>query len=145
MDFRDRTKALIGKRGLNAFSLAREIGVGRTVISEMLEGRSKHPRLDTLQKMAQGLGTSVAYLIGETDDPEPAAPLRSPKASLLTVLDAVEVLPTPRGRVWAQVPTEDGMIGLLLTGPQALDMAKNLERAEGRAAVSSSACAGVSL
>lgn len=36
-------------------------------------GRTKNPRSDHLEALAQALGVSVLYLLGHTDDPSPAA------------------------------------------------------------------------
>lgn len=36
-------------------------------------GRTKNPRMDQLQALAQALGVSVPYLMGETDETGPGA------------------------------------------------------------------------
>jgi transcriptional regulator with XRE-family HTH domain len=42
-------------------------------------GRTKNPRMDQLQALAQALGVSVPYLMGETDEPGPGGRRRPRK------------------------------------------------------------------
>lgn len=41
----------------------------KETVRKILDGTTKHPRIDTLQKLAGVLDTSVEWLLGETDDP----------------------------------------------------------------------------
>ncbi len=85
----DRLAKLMEQRGIGQSELARRIGVSQTsiwkLVNEPSQG-SKHTH-----KIARELGTSSAYLMGETDDPlEGALPVPSPK-TLADQLDLVEV------------------------------------------------------
>lgn len=88
----DRLVDLMRQRGLSQSELARRTGVSSTAIwkltSETAQGSqgSKH-----IHKIARELGTTPAYLMGETDDPaEGALPAPTP-ALLAEQLDLVEV------------------------------------------------------
>lgn len=71
------------KGRLNQEELASLIGVHTNTISRWENG-SRSPDAGTLQKIAQALDTTTAYLLGETDDPaRPGAPQAASKAVVL--------------------------------------------------------------
>ena len=51
------------KRGISQNELARRAGVKQSVISYIENGRTKHPRIDTLTALAEVLGVSVEKLV----------------------------------------------------------------------------------
>ena len=63
----DRLNGLIAEKGTNAAELAKTAGLNPTGIRDILEGKSKNPKLDTLRKIATALNTSVSFLAGETN------------------------------------------------------------------------------
>lgn len=67
MDFGERLKR-VRKGRYNQEELASLIGVHTNTISRWENG-SRSPDADTLQKLAQALDTTTAYLLGEVDDP----------------------------------------------------------------------------
>ncbi len=83
----ERLRERIKISGLSQAELARRVGVSQPVISQLLAGDSAGST--KLHLIARELGTSPAYLVGETDDPdEGAQPLPSPNA-LTDQLDLV--------------------------------------------------------
>lgn len=62
---------------LSQQDLADSSGVSMHTIFRAEKGNDVHPQ--NLQKIARGLDTSVAYLIGETDDPAPPEERTSPQ------------------------------------------------------------------
>ncbi|RSV12308.1 helix-turn-helix transcriptional regulator [Sphingomonas sp. ABOLF] len=85
----ERVRALMAERGLSQSALARAVGVTQGAIAKIVSsnpGGSSH-----LHKIARELGTSVAYLTGETDDrSEGALPLPTP-VLIAEQLDLVEI------------------------------------------------------
>lgn len=63
-----RLKQLRGNRTLG--EVASDMGLGKTTLHGYESGR-REPDLATLQRLAHYYGTSMAYLVGETDDPRP--------------------------------------------------------------------------
>lgn len=55
--------------GSNQFRLASDVGLGRDAVRDILRGKVRSPGAVSLSKLAKGLGTSIDYLIGETDEP----------------------------------------------------------------------------
>ncbi len=53
-----------------------------SLIPNIIYGRSKHPRVDTLQRIAEALETTTAYLNGLTDDPSIDAPAEFSRAAV---------------------------------------------------------------
>lgn len=82
MDFGERLKR-VRKGRYNQEELASLIGVHTNTISRWENG-SRSPDAGTLQKLAQALDTTTAYLLGEVDDPaRPDAPQAASKAVVL--------------------------------------------------------------
>ncbi len=50
-------------RGFNQKSLARKAGLNETGVRDILQGKSRHPRHDTIEKIAGALGCSVIDLL----------------------------------------------------------------------------------
>jgi len=56
---------------LSIEEVGRRSGVSPSYISRIVRGERVNVGLETIQKIAHGLGTSISYLVGETDDPSP--------------------------------------------------------------------------
>lgn len=68
---------------LNPKSLSQKAKLNDTAVRDILEGRSKNPRHDTLQKIAKALGCSLGDLTGDR-------PIRSP-AELKDQFDTISI------------------------------------------------------
>ncbi|MGF0118956.1 MULTISPECIES: helix-turn-helix domain-containing protein [unclassified Pseudoclavibacter] len=69
----ERIVALLWRRKMRQSDLSDAIGVARPNISSKLRGNRRW-YLFEIVGIAEALGTSVAYLIGETDDDKPLRP-----------------------------------------------------------------------
>lgn len=59
----------IERKGTNAAEVARKAGLNPTGVYDILSGKSRSPRLDTLQKIAvSGLGIPVSALLSDASD-----------------------------------------------------------------------------
>lgn len=58
-------RALMEARGQNPRSLSVLAGLNPTAVRDMLEGRTRFPRYDTVQALAKALETTPAALMGE--------------------------------------------------------------------------------
>jgi len=56
-----------GKDRSRLYTISCAAGLGRTYLHDLLTRRNQRPSLQAVQAIAKVLGTSVAYLIGETD------------------------------------------------------------------------------
>lgn len=65
----ERIKSCCALRDMSISKLERSIGASNGTISGWIK-RGAQPQIDTLMATAEALGTTVAYLIGETNDPE---------------------------------------------------------------------------
>jgi phage repressor protein C with HTH and peptisase S24 domain len=63
----DRIAARLRGTGLSQSELARRVGVGQSTINGLVKGEQRSS--SHLHKIARELGTSIAYLEGDTDDP----------------------------------------------------------------------------
>jgi phage repressor protein C with HTH and peptisase S24 domain len=71
-----RMKAL----GLNPKRLSKKAGLNETFMRDLLQGRSRNPRHDTLQKLAEALDCSVGELAGERPNSATSIPLNREQA-----------------------------------------------------------------
>jgi len=62
-------KTLLAERGVSAAALAQKIGITPVALSNIATGKSI-PNLDTAVKIANGLGISIAHLVGEEEPPK---------------------------------------------------------------------------
>jgi phage repressor protein C with HTH and peptisase S24 domain len=85
----ERLRRLMNEQGLSQSELARRVGLSQTSIYNLVSGKaygSAH-----LHRIASALGTTAAYLDGETDDPEEGAPLAPTPKVIAQHLDLVEI------------------------------------------------------
>lgn len=68
-----RLKSAMDARELNALELAKRAGVTGGYVQDILKGRSKNPTATKLQPVADVLGTTVQWLLGQSDEMLPKA------------------------------------------------------------------------
>lgn len=73
MEWYDRVKELKKQTGINTKELANRSGVPLGTLNKLLSGQTDKPKLDTLEKIAAALGTTVAYLCDGKTDADTAA------------------------------------------------------------------------
>ncbi len=71
MTLPDRLNARISERGTSQSKLAKRLGISQSAIAHLVSGRSHSST--HLHRIAAELGTTPAYLTGETDDPDEGA------------------------------------------------------------------------
>lgn len=73
-DLAKTIRAILARRGRSGEEVAQAAGLGRSAVNDILSGRSKRPRYDTLLRIARVLNVPVETLTGEsrTDLPQPA-------------------------------------------------------------------------
>lgn len=62
----DRIQALMDRKGLTAYRLAKETGVSYTGIAKIISGSSKKPQMESVSVIADFLGVSLDYLRGQS-------------------------------------------------------------------------------
>lgn len=60
-------RTLMEKKDYNPRSLSLKAGLNATAVRDMLEGRSRFPRYDTIKALADALDTTPALLMGEKE------------------------------------------------------------------------------
>jgi transcriptional regulator with XRE-family HTH domain len=75
-NFRARLEQLIAQTGLNQAAFARQVGVDRSTLSQLLSpGNDRLPRAETLVAIARGCHTSIDWLLGLTERQQVGAEL----------------------------------------------------------------------
>ena len=64
----DRIQSLCEEKGIRPGRLCNELGISRSVMTDLKMGRKKTVNAETAQKIAGFLGVSVGYLLGQEDD-----------------------------------------------------------------------------
>ncbi len=67
-DWRDALDLRIMAAGLNAHSVSLAAGLGPTAVRDILSGRSRQPRIQTLDRIGQVLGCTVEEILNPPDD-----------------------------------------------------------------------------
>jgi transcriptional regulator with XRE-family HTH domain len=72
-DLAERIQARLDATGKNASSVADEIGANRSLVRDILVGKSKNPGVETIKAICGPLHCSIGFLLGieEADAPEP--------------------------------------------------------------------------
>jgi len=128
---RERLLAALARKGLSPRKASLDAGLGESFVRDVLDGRSKSPRVDRLQKLASTLGVDLPYLTGTSDAPGEPTELPPRRLQELTIRGrvqagtwtsvdhgvqepyGVEVLPTdpqfPHARQWLDIVVGDSM------------------------------------
>ncbi len=64
----DNLRALLVHRKLNPRALSLKAGLNATAVRDMLEGRARYPRYDTVESLAKALEVTPAQLMGGTPE-----------------------------------------------------------------------------
>lgn len=64
----DNLRALLAHRKLNPRALSLKAGLNATAVRDMLEGRARFPRYDTVEALAKALEVTPAQLMGGTPE-----------------------------------------------------------------------------
>src|SRR5690349_14733394 len=67
-----KLRSMMEKKGYNPRSLSLKAGLNATAVRDMLEGRSRYPRYDTIKALADTLDTTPALLMGDKEYVTPA-------------------------------------------------------------------------
>lgn len=84
----ERLQERIKAAGLNQSELARRVGINQSTVNALVKGDARTS--SHLHRIARELGTSPAYLEGETNDPSPGA---SPAPTSEQVADMFDLVP----------------------------------------------------
>lgn len=88
----ERLQERIDAAGMDQSKLARRVGLNQSTINALVKGDQQTSK--KIDKIAEALGTSKAYLEGETDDPTAVSappPTREQMAQLLDLVPIVEI------------------------------------------------------
>ena len=63
----ERLDSLCKERGIKGARMCRELGISKSLMTDLKSGRKKGINADTAQKIASYFGVSVGYLLGEEE------------------------------------------------------------------------------
>ncbi len=93
MEFGEKVRSLRRKKGLTQEELSQALNVQRNTVWRW-ENKRANPDKNTMILLAAALDTTIAYLLGETDNPErtdPRHPLRDLPASDVQLINTIRV------------------------------------------------------
>jgi transcriptional regulator with XRE-family HTH domain len=85
----ERLQKLLNERQTSARALSRQAGLGDTYVNDVLSGKNASPSIPAVRTISKALGTTIAYLVGETGHQDRAAAPHSIAA--IPVIGIVEV------------------------------------------------------
>lgn len=68
MEWFERVKEIKKRKNITTDRLAELSGIAKGTLNKLLTGQTKNPSLDTVEKIASALGSSVAYIAYGTED-----------------------------------------------------------------------------
>ena len=77
-------QSLMDKQGENPRSLSLKAGLNPTAVRDMIEGRSRFPRYDTVLTLAQALNTTPAVLMSDPAEAQKWEPAYAANLDLMT-------------------------------------------------------------
>ena len=66
----ERIEALLRERGISGSRMSADLGMSRSFMTELRKGRAKGVSAENAARIAEYLGVSTDYLLGNTDRPE---------------------------------------------------------------------------
>src|SRR5690606_37761941 len=69
MTLAERIQSRIDALGKNPSAVSLEAGLSRSAVRDILSGKVRHSRIDTLKSLTGPLECTLDYLTGETDEP----------------------------------------------------------------------------
>ena len=85
--FNETLTKLLKSRNMNPLSLAKEIGVPKSIVYEWKNG-VREPSMENLLKLSDFFGVSLEYLTGRSDEENPELPQNDEEAEFLLLLRA---------------------------------------------------------
>ena len=67
----ERIEALLRERGISGSRMSADLGMSRSFMTELRKGRAKGVSAENAARIAEYLGVSTDYRLGNTDRPEP--------------------------------------------------------------------------
>ena len=64
----ERLDYLCTRRGIKGATMCRELGISKSLMTDLKSGRKKGINADTAQKLANYFDVTVGYLLGEEDE-----------------------------------------------------------------------------
>lgn len=87
----ERLNSLCKERGIKGGRMCVDLGISKSLMTDLKSGRKKGVNAETAQKIATYFGVTVGYLLGEEDKKEKPAPKRDELGySDMELLDAYE-------------------------------------------------------
>lgn len=88
MSIADRITSRLETLGLSRRAASEKAKLSETFIRDVIEGRAKSPRMDSMAKLAAALETNVEWLRTGHGDPNMADPATAEVVSIMPSLDA---------------------------------------------------------
>ena len=63
------TKA-VSDKGWSKYKLCKEAGLAQSTLSDILTGKNTNPTIDTIEKIAKGIGVTVSELMKKAEEME---------------------------------------------------------------------------
>ena len=99
-----RLTMLCEKRGIKGAQMCRDLGISKSLMTDLKSGRKKGVNADTAQKIASYFNVSVGYLLGEEEQKEkPTVKDDGLSEEMQELIDCIKKLPEDKIQMLLQV------------------------------------------
>ena len=100
----NRLDALCKKRGIKGGRMCTDLGISKSLMTDLKSGRKKGINAETAQKLASYFGVSVGYLLGEESKKEkPIVQDDELSEEMMELIESIKKLPEDKIAVLLQV------------------------------------------
>ena len=99
----ERLDTLCKERGIKGGRMCVDLGISKSLMTDLKSGRKKGVNAETAQKIATYFGVSVGYLLGEEEKEKPTAQGDGQSVELKELYECIKTLPEEKVRLLLQV------------------------------------------
>lgn len=95
----ERLSELCQEKGVKGGRMCTDLGISKSLMTDLKSGRKKGVNADTAQKIASYFGVSVGYLLGEEEKEEKPAQEDELSANIKQLVDFAKTVPEDKAEL----------------------------------------------
>ena len=99
----ERLDFLCKQRGIKGGRMCVDLGISKSLMTDLKSGRKKSVNAETAQKIATYFGVSVGYLLGEEEKEKPTAQGDGLSEDMKELIEQIKKLPEDKVQMLLQV------------------------------------------
>lgn len=99
----ERLNFLCKERGIKGAQMCRDLGMSKSLMTDLKSGRKKGVNAETAQKIASYFDVSVGYLLGEEEKEKPTAQGDELSIDMQELVERIKTLPEEKVQLLLQL------------------------------------------